>query len=552
MGLLYLMGESAFNPRTLFSNNEQGLWLDPSQMATMYQDSNGVTPCTAAGDPVGLILDQSRGGLGAQGAELVTNGGFTSDVSGWTNVGSGTFVWSSGSGLFTRTTFTDNASQSLSTTSGRFYLISFNVVSGSNARVAFNTSATVGSVIAENVGVGTYSRIVQATSTTMYIVLSASANVAIEYDNISIREVPGNHAYQTTSASRPTLARIPSSGRRNLLTRTEEFDNAAWTKTSSTVTAGVSDPNGGSTAWTLTATGASGLVRQSISGLSGSLSNSIWIRRRTGTGVVRFYTGAASSTQQMQSVITSDWQRLSTTPGTATGTGDQFGVICETSGDAVDIWRPQLETGSTATNYQKVAATTDVTESGVSDLWHLVFDGSDDSLVTNAVDFSATDEMTVIAGVRKLSDAASGMVAELSATASSNAGSFNFLSPRANGEASLAFTLNGGSALNLRSYTGLAAPRTDVISATLDTTAADSAAAIAVRLNGAPTTGTEVVTAASTGNFGSHVLNIGRRNQASIPFNGHIYQLIIRGKTTPTGKLLEAERFVARKTGVSF
>jgi len=54
-----------------------------------------------------------------------------------------------------------------------------------------------------------------------------------------------------------------------------------------------------------------------------------------------------------------------------------------------------------------------------------------------------------------------------------------------------------------------------------------------------------------SGNYGNYQLFIGRRNNANFPFNGHLYQLIIRGKTTPEGKLLEAERFTARKTGLS-
>ena len=388
MGLLLLQGASDLNPRELFANGEQGLWLDPSQMSTLYQDSNGVTPCTAAGDPVGLILDQSRGGLSQIGADLVTNGTFAAD-SDWTKGAN----WTIGSGVATKTGgAANNLTQTIGSTAAAWYRISLDVTrSAGTLTVSLGTSGTTYAITAT----GSYTFFILAGSGTQTLTLAGDSSFAGTVDNVVVRNVPGNHAYQTTSASRPTL---------------------------------------------------------------------------------------------------------------------------QTTGG----------------------------------LWYLSFDGSDDSLVTNAVDFTATDEVTVIAGVRKLSDAASGMVAELSATASSNNGSFNFLSPRANGEASFAFTLNGGGALNLRSYTGLAAPRTDVISARLDTTAADSAAAIAVRLNGASTTGTEVVTAASTGNFGNHVLNIGRRNQATIPFNGHIYQLIIRGRTTPTGKLLEAERFVGRKTGVSF
>ena len=80
MGLLLLQGSSDLNPRELFASGEQGLWLDPSQMSTMFTDSAGTTSVTAAGDPVGLILDQSRGGLSQIGADLVTNGTFAADT----------------------------------------------------------------------------------------------------------------------------------------------------------------------------------------------------------------------------------------------------------------------------------------------------------------------------------------------------------------------------------------------------------------------------------------------------------------------------------------
>lgn len=49
----------------LFSNGEGGAIYDPSDMSTMYQDSAGTTPVTAAGDPVGRIEDKSGNGIHA-------------------------------------------------------------------------------------------------------------------------------------------------------------------------------------------------------------------------------------------------------------------------------------------------------------------------------------------------------------------------------------------------------------------------------------------------------------------------------------------------------
>ena len=55
--------------------------------------------------------------------------------------------------------------------------------------------------------------------------MRVSASSVGEFDNISVRELPGNHAYQSTTTSRPTL-----SARYNLLTKSEQFDDAAWVK----------------------------------------------------------------------------------------------------------------------------------------------------------------------------------------------------------------------------------------------------------------------------------------------------------------------------------
>jgi hypothetical protein len=47
---------------SLYQNNEQGAWYDPSDLTTLYQDSAGTTPVTADGDPVGLMMDKSGNG----------------------------------------------------------------------------------------------------------------------------------------------------------------------------------------------------------------------------------------------------------------------------------------------------------------------------------------------------------------------------------------------------------------------------------------------------------------------------------------------------------
>lgn len=60
-----LYGNRVFNPVSLFAASEPGILLDPSDLTTMFQDSAGTTPVTAAGQPVGRILDKSGNGYHA-------------------------------------------------------------------------------------------------------------------------------------------------------------------------------------------------------------------------------------------------------------------------------------------------------------------------------------------------------------------------------------------------------------------------------------------------------------------------------------------------------
>lgn len=52
-------GVASFTPKALFANGEQGAWYDPSDLTSLFQDSAGTTPVTAAGQPVGLMRDKS-------------------------------------------------------------------------------------------------------------------------------------------------------------------------------------------------------------------------------------------------------------------------------------------------------------------------------------------------------------------------------------------------------------------------------------------------------------------------------------------------------------
>lgn len=55
-------GGVAFSPLALFAASEVGVWYDPSDFSTMFQDDAGATPVTAVGQSVGRINDKSGNG----------------------------------------------------------------------------------------------------------------------------------------------------------------------------------------------------------------------------------------------------------------------------------------------------------------------------------------------------------------------------------------------------------------------------------------------------------------------------------------------------------
>lgn len=57
-----LLSGSRFEPSRLFASNEPGVWYDPSDLSTMFQDTAGTVPVTAAGQSVARINDKSGRG----------------------------------------------------------------------------------------------------------------------------------------------------------------------------------------------------------------------------------------------------------------------------------------------------------------------------------------------------------------------------------------------------------------------------------------------------------------------------------------------------------
>lgn len=187
---------------SLFANNEQGFVYDQNDLSTMYQDSVGTVPVTAVGQPVGLVLDKSKGMV--VGDELVVDGDFSSQ-SNWSVTGS----WSIDGGFAVGSNIAaNNIFQTIPTEIGKMYVVSGDVLtitSGSIRLLGDRTNIPVLSVTVPS----QLKYVVIAKSQSMDIGFRAVGGFTGTVDNVSVKELLGNHAYQATSSMRPLLVASP-------------------------------------------------------------------------------------------------------------------------------------------------------------------------------------------------------------------------------------------------------------------------------------------------------------------------------------------------------
>lgn len=176
---------------------------------------------------------------------------------------------------------------------------------------------------------------------------------------------------------------------------------------------------------------------------------------------------------------------------------------------------------------------------------YLNFDGSDDSLVTGTIT-PGTDKAQVFAGLRKNSNAASGVLIMHSDNWTGIPGTFIMIAPVGTGGDYMGGsrgTAADGPTIKSTTAT-FAAPDTAVITGLFDI-AGDSSI---IRRNGvaaAPGTGDQ-----GTGNFTAQTVRIGRYGTSVLPFNGRIYGLITRfGPNLTADQITQVENWVNGKTG---
>jgi len=529
----------------------------------LFQDAAGTTPVTAIEQPVGLMLDKSKGLV--LGPELVTNGD-GSTLTGWSNTPSSWWTVSGSRFYHASSANYNELSQTFTKQGSLLVTFDYEVISAANTAQFFytNGAGVVKSFDSAGVprlpsGKGTYRYVI--TDGIQKIGFSRYSAAEFYIDNISVREIPGNHAYQTTSTSRPVL-----SARVNLLTKTEQFDDAVWSKINATVTANAAiDPNGNLNADKIISTASTGYhaISCGISVLIGTAyTYSVYAKSSEYTKIylsdganaqaacafdLQTATagapiGNATGKSATITSIANGWYRCSLTftasfttlnpsaIGYPVGsTLDAYGV--QYTGDGTSgayIWGADLRVSNDGVNipaYQRVNTSTDYDTVGFPT--YLRCDGVDDSMVTNSIDFTYTDKMAVFAGVRKLSDAVTAPI-ELSAISDSNNGSFALL------------TYSGQYAQRVKGvvanyiemdYSNGTAPVSHVVTMQMSLSATSAATTAILRQNTITSSGSSAGTSVPPvgGNFGNYPLFIGRRGGTSLPFNGRLYQLIVAG-----------------------
>ncbi len=423
---------TTFTPLSLFAANEPGVWYDPSDLSTMFQDAAGTTPVTAVEQPVGLRLDKSGN---------------------------------------------------------------------------------------------------------------------------------GNHAKQTTDINRPVL-----SARYNLLTYTEDVSNAAWEKTNLTAS--------NATLLLETTTNAmhnaiqrptfvsgvqytiryrvkpNGRTRVSVGGGSGlgGLASTGQFYDLTGSGsVVNTLSGiSASITADADGYYTCS---LTITPSSSgaiavgiylSDGGTNLSYFGDTS-KGVYLTQADVRVSNDGVGlpaHQRVTTATDYDTTGFP--YYLRYNGTNSTMQTPSIDFSSTDAVSVFAGIRKLSDAARGTVAELTASVAANNGGFHLTAPNA-ASATYAFESKGTALTDAVVSTGVVAPITSLLTGLADISADSNI----LRVNGAQAdsdTGDQ-----GTGNYANAALYLGARGGSSGWFQGRDYGICVLGRTATAAEIASMEAWMNSK-----
>ena len=172
----------------------------------------------------------------------------------------------------------------------------------------------------------------------------------------------------------------------------------------------------------------------------------------------------------------------------------------------------------------------------------LKFDGVDDYYVTQSIDFTSTDKVTVIAAIKVLAGSSStGFIVELSNSLANNNSAFSIVSGSNYQLRSFSKGTIGSTSGTGNSYPS---PQNLVISSKMSI----SQDLNTLKVNNSVFTSTGDQ---GTGTYGNYPLYIGRRGGVELPFGGQIYSLLVIGKLLDDATIQRIEKEFAKYIGVT-
>lgn len=184
---------------SLFSNGEKGTYYDPTDLSTLFQDNFGSIPITGGGQSVGLFLDKKNGPAlldsGVSDQELNNSGA-------WFN----TNTWAVAGGAASAVNVSNGLYQGNRIQAGKLYkaTVTVDLISGQLYLPYDGYSANSLKVTQS----GTYTRYFFGTLSNFYAAFGVAFTGSIR--DLSVVQVSGNHAYQSTALSQPKFQESPS------------------------------------------------------------------------------------------------------------------------------------------------------------------------------------------------------------------------------------------------------------------------------------------------------------------------------------------------------
>jgi hypothetical protein len=330
--------------------------------------------------------------------ELIVNGDFENGSTGWSLVGD--FAISGGKASITSASqYSQLTSQGTNfLTSGKQYKLQVDIetlsISGSFA-YRF-TGGAVTPILTSQIVDGKF----EATFTMPsngYLWLQTTGSYTglnVSIDNVSVKEVITLNIPRIDYTGGGCGKLLLEPQRTNLLTYSEDFSNASWTKqagiTATYNTTETLSPNGTYNATKFVGNGTTGVLKTSIS-VSGVVSRSVYLKSVTGTTTATFKEPNTNVPSPITLTITNEWQRFEMIGDN--GSSLQGLQIDDITSDGIYMWGAQLEAGSYPTSYIPTSGTavTRVADSNIAKTGISTFIGQTEGTMFAEIEIGITN-----------------------------------------------------------------------------------------------------------------------------------------------------------------